>query len=180
MHTSVQLNLTPKLVQHVAAVTPADMEEVFNILKSGKRGASMKTALDGLTVLQKELYTAWQCTSRRVEGSAASLLSLRSELFSYYDVFEVFSINMTLNPNDLSSVTVFQMSGKDYKFDGVFGTPDTNRPGASERWKTIAANPVACAAFFNAYIKAFILVFLGWEEGAFEQTDPNWCVIRFS
>ena len=38
-------------------------------------------------------------------------------------------------------------------------------PTMVDRWKAVAANPVACAQFFDVYRSGVWSVFYGWERG---------------
>jgi len=110
----------------------------------------------------------------RVEGSAQSFGRLRSEAIALWHSGGVWTASVTLNPSELSAGIVFEMCGAGYSYATDTGIP-TGAPGAMERWKIIASNPVVCAEFFRVYVLAFIETFLGWPRGAPCQVNQD-CV----
>lgn len=176
VQTKVQLNLSRSVVKNVADITPESLNGVFNFLRSTSRGSALRAERERLTPVQLDLLKGFKSVSNRVPGTPQSLLRLRSELWGYYDVAQTFSMNITLNPKDLDADIVFEMAGMKYGFKpGPWGEPDQDRPGSAARYKAIAANPHACAHFFELYINAFVSVFLGWDEGGRAQARPDWC-----
>jgi hypothetical protein len=178
VQTKVQLGLTRGMVKNVGNITAESLAGVFNFLQSKSRGNTRSAEYAKLSTVQHELLKSFKSVSNRVPGTPQSLLRLRSELWGYYDVAQTFSMNITLNPKDLDAGIVFEMAGMKYGFKpGPWGEPDANRPGSAARYKVIAANPEACAHFFELYVDAFVAVFLGWDKGDHEQSRPDWCVL---
>jgi len=84
----------------------------------------------------------------------------------------VWTMSITINPSDLNAGAVFEISGHEYSYSTETGGP-LDSPDIADKFKIVAWNPVACAEYFRAVIVGFIEVFLGWAEGAKQQTNPD-------
>lgn len=142
---------------------------------SGCRGGSLSTSIGKLSPIEKNLFTCFKAVGNRVPGSPQSYARLRSEMFAYSHLWHNLGIFITINPSDLSARAVFEGASQSYGFSGQLGTPDDGCPSARERWRTVAANPVACAQYFAAFMESFIHVMLGWNKGAHAQARLRWC-----
>lgn len=176
------LSLRSGMADRVARITQASMAKVFATLRL--RGAALSAALAAFTPDEHELFRSFRYTANRVPGSQQSMLTLRSSVYAYYDVMQTFTMNLNLNPSDLTAHTVFQMASPNaedpvatfsYGHDAD-GFPDpARRPTAGDRYKIASKNYVAAALYFRTVIEAFISVFLGFDPGESKQARPDWC-----
>lgn len=188
VQSRVTLRVNPGLVGKLQSINRDDLDKIFAALQC--KGGALANAMKTLSEPARDLYNAFRATANRVPGSSQSMLTLRSSLWAYYDVMQTFTMNLTLNPGDLSSHTVFATAAPDWSAEdpskrqmvtsfkyahGDDGLPDARRPGAADRWKIIAANPVACSDYFKAVIAAFCKHFLGFDPGRSTQARPKWC-----
>ena len=112
----------------------------------------------------KELYDSFKSSSARLLGTDQSFLSLRSDLTALAQFKGAWTIFLNLNPSDMNSSLMFELSGHKYVFDtdDIEGPP-IGRPSSQEVRQVVAKNPVAAARFFWAYLRCFVQVFLGWN-----------------
>jgi hypothetical protein len=187
VHTQarVTLSLRSGMVDKVARITQASMAKVFAALRL--RGAALSAALAAFTPDEHELHRSFRYTANRVPGSQQSMQTLRSSVWAYYDVMQTFTMNLNINPSDLTSHTVFGMASPDAGDSGTTaftyshdanGVPDPRRrPTSGDRYKIVAKNSVAAALYFRTVLQAFISVFLGFDPGESVQARPDWCAV---
>lgn len=112
----------------------------------------------------KELYDSFKSSSARLLGTDQSFLSLRSDLTALAQFKGAWTIFLNLNPSDMNSSLMFELSGHKYVFDSTdVEGPPIGRPSSQEVRQVVAKNPVAAAKFFWTYIRCFVQVFLGWN-----------------
>lgn len=74
------------------------------------------------------------------------------------------TIFLNLNPSDMNSGLMFELSGHEYRFDeSDIEGPPVGRPQAQEIRQVVAKNPVAASNFFWTYMQCFVKLFLGWD-----------------
>lgn len=78
-------------------------------------------------------------------------------------------MSVNLNPASLNSAVFFTLAGHTYTYDDL-GFP-VNAPAAAQRWKILAANPVAAAQFFKIFMEAFCSEILGFPLEGTRQTE---------
>lgn len=79
---------------------------------------------------------------------------------------------LNFNPSELNSRACIELCGQTYQVDALSGGA-IDRPSAQDRWRLVAANPVACAEFFQAVIRAIQEVYFGWPLGAPQQKNAD-------
>lgn len=112
----------------------------------------------------KELYDSFKSSSARLLGTDQSFLSLRSDLTALAQFKGAWTIFLNLNPSDMHSSLMFELSGHKYVIDTAdIEGPPIGRPASQEVRQVVAKNPVAAANFFWTYLHCFVSVFLGWN-----------------
>jgi hypothetical protein len=92
---------------------------------------------------------------------------LRSQAFAAWHAVGPYTCFPTYNPSELHNASAVQLLSFDVAYDmnsAAMGEP-TDMPGMMNRWRAVAANPVACAHHFNVYRNAVWDVFYGWPRG---------------
>jgi hypothetical protein len=103
----------------------------------------------------------------KVRGTPAWYSSLRSQAFAAWHAVGPYTCFPTYNPSELHNASAMQLLGFDVAYDmtsAAMGEP-TDMPNMMDRWRAVAANPVACAQHFNVYRNAVWDVFYGWPRG---------------
>lgn len=167
----VQVQFRPDQQAAVSALSEQHVQAVLDAIASRKFGADLNNVLDGLPEGARTLYNGVKAVGGRVIGTPQSFLSLRSKVLAANTVFGAYTCQLNLSPSELGAKWTFDLAGEAYEFD-YEGRP-TNRPHLLQCKRIIAANPVACADFLMAYLRAFTEVFCGWPMGSDRQTNPN-------
>jgi hypothetical protein len=169
----VQFKCRPDQQQAVASLTEVDVQTVLDATTSQLFGAALDNSLNTTSnpTAAKTLYYGMKSVGGRVVGTPQSFLSLRSKVCAAADFFGPYTVQLNLSPSETGSEWTFDLAGKSYQLD-LDGHP-TTRPHVAECKKIIADNPVACAHFLVAYMRAFCHVFLGWPQGADKQENPD-------
>ena len=111
----------------------------------------------------KELYDSFKSSSVRNLGTDQSFLSLRSDLTALAQFKGAWTVFLNLNPSDMNSARMFELSGHKYVFDAVYiEGPPVGRPSLQEVRQVVAKNLVAATTFFWTYMRCFVRGFLGW------------------
>jgi len=186
VHTQarVTLNLRSGLADRLAHVSRESMDRVYDSLRFS--GKALADRIKTFSSVERDLLTSFRLTSRRVPGSSQSMLALRSCVWGFYDVMQTFTMNLIINPKDLTAHTIFSMAapgGADgeclasFKYGhDKYGVPDPHqRPRQGDRYKIVSKNSVAASLYFSVVLDAFIKIFLGFEKGKSKQTNPRWC-----
>ncbi len=171
--TTVQLNLTPSLLEDIGGLTAAQLGEAMQVVKAGLRGKALSDRLRSLPSGARALYDCFKFSSARVLGSPQSFMSLRSRVYGMWHAFGPFTSFLTINPSELNARLNFELAGHPYGVTGEFGAPDDGRPSQLERWRIVARNPVAAAEYFRLIIDAFCAVYMGWPIGSTRQLNPD-------
>lgn len=167
---NIQMIISPQLFRELEGISEDEVIQCARIIGSGKSGGNLAAALHNATGAVRALYKAYRSASSRVIGSPQSFASLRSKALSGWYIFGEWTMALNLNPSELNARICFELAGKSYAMDS-HGRPAGNAPSMVERWRTIAANPVAVAEFFHIYMVAFSDAFLGWPDGADYQVN---------
>lgn len=119
----------------------------------------------------RTLLNGVKAVAGRVIGTPQSFLNLRSKCLAMHTVFGHYTVAFNLCPSELGAVWTFNLAGRPYTFDAL-GNPN-GRPEIDQCRRIIAANPVACAQFFQAYITGFLDIFCGWQHDSDRQTNES-------
>lgn len=114
----------------------------------------------------------FRVTAAKLKASAESMRSLRSRCAAANYALGPFTALVNTNPSELHSHYVMALCGRPYG-RGVGGRPDEQRPPSDQRYVLVAANPWACATYFEMFTAAWCEVFYGWPRGALKQRDPD-------
>ena len=120
----------------------------------------------------RDLINLASISGSNVPGSSAYLSKMRRMTRGLRDYYGPWTMFVTLNPSELNAHLFMKIAGKEYTFDALTGAP-VGRPSSTECWRTVAANPAACAEFFHAYHRAFLEVALGWDLERQCQVKPH-------
>ena len=172
-HAWVQFKSSPDRVAALAHLTEHDVNIVLDALSKNLFGTSLHAALDSTCnpAAARTLLNGIRAVGGHIIGTPQSFLNLRSKVLAPHVIFGHYTVAMNLCPSELGAVWTFRLAGKNYTFDAE-GNPE-GRPHLTACRRLIAANPVACADFFHAYITGFLSVFCGWPIDAQCQQDPN-------
>ena len=172
-HAWVQFRCSPDKCNALANLTEADVQVCVDALRTGAFGDGLKNML-GTTCLPtaaRTLYNGVKAVGGNICGTPQSFLKLRSKVLAPHIVFGHYTISMNLCPSELGSEWTFKMADAEYTFDAD-GYPE-GRPHLTACRRIVAANPVACAEFFRAYMSGFLAVFCGWPIDSDRQCDPD-------
>lgn len=141
---------------------------------AGRFGRSLTAALDACEdpILVRKFLGVYRVTAAKLKGSVESMRSLQSRCGAANHALGPFSLMVNTNPSEMHSRHVMALCGRPYGSDDR-GWPDADRPSSEERYKLVAANPWACATFFENFTTAWTEVFYGWPRGARRQRDAN-------
>jgi hypothetical protein len=169
----IQFKSSPDRAAALAHLTEGDVNIVLDAITRGLFGASLNATLDTTCdpVAARTLMNGIRAVGGRVEGSPQAFLALRSKVIAPHVIFGHYTVALNLCPSELGAVWTFALAGKNYTFDAE-GNPQ-GRPHLTACRRLIAANPVACAEFFRAYITGFLAVFCGWPIDSECQKDAN-------
>jgi hypothetical protein len=170
-HSGLEVKMRPYMVEKVKRLSQEDIQEVLRIYGTGLGGDAFNKAMSALPSEANVLLQSLRITGARVPGTPGSFKSLRSMTLSAVTVHGQYTCMLNLCPFESSSPHTFTLMGKPYTFDRK-GMP-VGRPGYIECLAAIASNPVACAHFIDAYMRAFTHRMLGWPMGAKKQIDPT-------
>jgi hypothetical protein len=143
-------------------------------LHAGLFGRSLSAVIDACTdpPLVRKFLGVFRITAAKLNGSAESMRSVRSRCAAANYALGPFTAIVNTNPSELTSHYVMAMCGRPYGRDAA-GWPDERRPPSDERYRLVAANPWACATFFEMFTGAWCEVFYGWPRGARKQRNPS-------
>ncbi|GLC39980.1 hypothetical protein PLESTF_001816800 [Pleodorina starrii] len=171
--TYVKLQLTSaSTIESIGTLTYEETAQVINLLRRGLMGAALSTELAKLPQGARHLFECFKFVNGRVRGTPWAFRSLRAHyLGGAWLAWGPPTMSLNLNPSPLDSHIVFYLAGRPYKFsrDGV---PE-GRPDIVQRWRLIATNPQAAAAYFKLFISAVCDVLLGWPPGAAKQANSD-------
>lgn len=141
---------------------------------AGRFGSSLQSTIDACDnpPLIKRFLGVFRVTAAKLKGSAESLRSVRSRCGAANHALGPFSAIVNTNPSEMHSQTVMALCGRAYGRTPE-GWPDARRPPSDERYRLVAANPWACAIFFEMFTAVWCEVFYGWPMGARSQRDAN-------
>lgn len=151
----------------VALLTKDETDAVAALFHQNARGHAVREALAAAKPAVRELYNAARRVDRHVMGSPGSMASFRSRNTSTWHAFGIWTMAVNLNPFELDEPVVFELAGHAYSFASD-GAP-RQRPDSAQRWRLLAADPMAEAEFFDLFIRAFADVFLHFPIGAHQQ-----------
>ena len=151
----------------VAALSMETVCAVTTLLAHNARNRDVQQALASAPEAVRRLYNEVRTCSSRVEGSPGSFASLRSRSTSSWYAHGMWTLMLNMNPSELDEPVVFEIAGHPYTFS-TDGAPE-QRPDSAERWRILAADPLAEAQFFDIFIQAFADVYLHWPVGATQQ-----------
>lgn len=140
--------------QTLSSITIDDLRRAAEEEESGRRVSN--PAIQTL----KRHVTA---TSRRVVGSDAARIQLRSQITSTSMYFNQPTIWMTINPDDLHDPIAQIFAGEEIDMDNFVKTAG---PDSLHRSKNIARDPFAAAEFFHFTVKLIIEKLFGVESTA--------------
>ena len=174
-------NLQAKLQTHkyrggdwdkVCELSAEQVTAVSTLFVQNNRNQDVRAALAAAPAAVRELYNAARRVDRKVVGSPGSMASLRSRNTSTWYAYGMWTAMLNLNPAELDEPVVFELAGRPYTFSSE-GAP-LLRPDAAERWRILAADPLAEAQFFDLWVHAFADAFLHFPVGAHvqQQRDP--------
>lgn len=168
----VQLLVHRSDMERIADITLDQLNDVVKLTMGLLRGTPATATQKHLHAAGQALLRAMRCAGLHLPGSPASFRQLLSTSNAMWAMFGAWTMMLNLNPSEFDAQLTFQMAGHAYGF-ATDGTPDQHRPDAMECWRIIAANPVAVADFFRAFLRAFCDVFLGWPPGAEQQQTAD-------
>ncbi|KAF9005786.1 hypothetical protein BDZ89DRAFT_886503, partial [Hymenopellis radicata] len=96
--------------------------------------------------------------SEYLDGSTAQVLAMREEIRALSRTCGTPSIFFTLNPADAHNPLSSFVAGKDIDLDAPFSNPDSHYSSFT-RARSLAANPVAGAQFFQLMVDQFLHTF---------------------
>ena len=111
-----------------------------------------------MLLLMKEV----NLVTAKIPGSSAAGMAMRNEIWGLTLTHEMPSFYVTINPADAHNLIVNFVAHLKIDFDNLL--PD-DVPNYWDQLSLIVSNPVIGANFFNAYLKAFIKTFLGFDSG---------------
>lgn len=171
-NSRIQLKLAPGMSEEINKLSEDNIRKVLEMQSSGMPFATQQKILQTLPQAAKTLLGAMRRVGGKIIGTPGSFLSLRSKIQAAWNIFGPYTLMMNLCPYENNMIWVFELAGEPYLFDAKTGKPLKNL-SKEERARIVAANPVACAHAFKAYLDAFQKVFLGWEPGAERQTNAD-------
>lgn len=157
IQSHIQLSMTPHLLRHIATITPELQQATLQILRSGLRGAALKQRLSNTPYAVQCLFKAFKSSSARVLGAPQQFTALRGQAYAMWHGAGTWTAAINMNPSDLTSPLVMKLAGH-----AIHTSP-------LQRWTVVAGNPVACAQFFQLFIKAFNEVVLCWSTAKGKQ-----------
>ena len=161
--TTLHMRAAPHVMEQVASLSPEQYGVVLDLLTSNVRGAEYADRLNALSQEQRALAGTLKFSGAHALGSPASFRSARSKKNALWQMFGPYTTFFTYNPSELHCESVFAHCGRPYGFDGE-GRPDEDRPHTLyERWKIVAANPIAMALFLSEFLDVLREVGFGWS-----------------
>ncbi len=144
------------------------------LFQSKSKGKAYADALAQAPAVVQKFLRAMRQISAKVRATPAYYASLRSQAFALWHAVGPFTAFPTYNPSELHSPSALKVLGFEVHYAGDFGAP-TDLPLMVQRWRAVAANPVACAQFFNTYRGAVWSVLYGWprDRTGQQQLDPQ-------
>lgn len=155
----------------VAQLSVEEVTAVSALFHHSSRGRDVREALAAAKPAVRELYNAARRVDRHVMGSPGSNASLRSKNTATWHAFGIWTLAINVNPYEMDEPIVMELAGHAYTFSSE-GAP-VQRPSSTERWRILAADPMAEAEFFNLFIRAFAAVFLQFPVGAHTQQPSD-------
>ena len=168
---SVQLKLSPRMGSQLTKLTDGDLQLAISTLSKGMGSIAFYDGVKKLPHHLQVLLRGMRQAGARILGSPGSFLSFRSKVIASNAMWGSRNLMMNLCISEQDAQWTFELAGKAYTFNEK-GKPE-GRPAIGERLRIIAANPVACAEFFVAYVAAFCEVFLGWPMESPCQVNAN-------
>jgi hypothetical protein len=115
----------------------------------------------------RALLRATKLHEARLPCSKAAAWRDSSQANSVWGALGAPNVFFTFNPAELNVKMCLQTCGVETTVD-FKGVP-LDRGSAMERWRAVAANPVACVRFYMAFVDALFEVIFGWPRGATAQ-----------
>lgn len=156
----IQFRFRPDQQAAISELSEKDVQAVLDAISSQSFGAQLNTTMNALPPGAWTLYNGVRAVGGRVVGTPQSFLALRSKILAANALYGPYTCQLNLSPSELGAKWTFELAGESYTHD-YDGRP-TNRPHVVQCKQLIAANPVACADFLTAYLRAFVDVFCGW------------------
>jgi hypothetical protein len=167
----IQFRFRPDQTASINSLSEPDIQAVLNAITSQSFGEGLRHIMDTLPPAAWTLYNGLKAVGGRVIGSPQSFAALRSKVIACTNYYGPYTCQLNLSPAEIGSEWTFRLAGEEYKI-AMDGRP-SNRPHVTECKRIIAANPVACADFLMAYLRAFARVFLGWPMDSDRQENPD-------
>ena len=136
-------------------------EVIGNMLQRVEKGEKVVPRMDEeqqVWWLMKEV----NLITSKVPGSSAARVSMRNEIRALTITHGMPSFYITINPADTHNPIVKFLSGENIDIDNML---DGEIPNVWEQSCLVSTNPALGARFFNLYLKAFLRVVLGYDEG---------------
>jgi hypothetical protein len=165
----IQFRFSPDQQASISDLSQEHVQAVLDAIASRSFGADLANTMKTLPPGAWTLYNGVRAVGGRVVGTPQSFMSLRSKILAANTVSGAYTCQLNLSPSELGAKWTFELAGEAYSHD-YDGRP-TDRPHLMQCKQLIAANPVACAEFLTAYLRAFVDVFCGWPMGSDKQVS---------
>src|SRR5882672_5898384 len=169
LHTSftVKKSHFTEMAKHFVALTP----DIINSLADHLEHEKQLVNLDPKQKNALELLQKVNTISAHIPGSEASKIKTCNQIRSYYGLFGLSHIYITLNPCATHS-PIFQVIFGDNSVDLSLHYPTL--VNAMERALRLAKDPVAASDFFDFSIKAIFEHLFGWNFTNKESKPNGW------
>jgi Helitron helicase-like domain at N-terminus len=167
----IQFRCRPDQSASIGSLSEADVQSTLDAITNRAYGEGLNLILNALPPAARTLYNGLKAVGGRVIGTPQSFAALRSKVIAATNLHGSYTCQLNLSPAEIGSEWTFRLAGEDYNI-ALDGRP-TNRPHVTQCKRIIAANPMACADFLMAYLRAFTEIFLGWPMDSDHQVDPD-------
>jgi hypothetical protein len=161
------LQANAALFEDFSRMTQEDLVLATTLFLNKQRGKSYSEAFVQAPMVVQKFVSTLRQVGGKVRGTPAWYSSIRSQSFASWHATGPFTCFPTYNPSELHNASALQLMGFDIAYNMTaagMGEP-TNMPTMVDRWRAVAANPVACAQHFNVYRNAVWNVLYGWPRG---------------
>ena len=128
-------------------------------LAAVKRGDRMPDRPQGLSTAAEQMLRSVRQSTDTMPGTVEFALNKRNEFWALAVYFGLFAVWNTFSPNDAKTSDIADISAT-----GFDGTPSGHDGTPAKILAINAADPGACAMYYNETVAVFIKHILGWDS----------------
>eukprot|EP00878_Enallax_costatus_P013761 GHUV01014392.1.p1 GENE.GHUV01014392.1~~GHUV01014392.1.p1 ORF type:complete len:934 (+),score=171.54 GHUV01014392.1:683-3484(+) len=167
------MNSNPTLFRELAEMPEEEIKVALELFCMKRKGHTYAQRLADAPARVAKLLRAIRTINVGVECTPSWYSGLRSRLIAHWHATGPLTVFPTFNCSELYSPACLELLGCKVTYDQQsFGMPH-DMPSVFERWRLVAANPVACAQYFDVFMHAVWEVLFGWPIGSPRQVNPN-------